>query len=92
MMHRTATATRHQQHRINTYRSHSDSYRYFNLLTSEALFDQVEALLPDYRERLYPPTETLSMFLAQAMSPDRSCQHIVNQAAVQKTTWGSQSQ
>lgn len=88
MTHPTATATRHQQHRINAYRSNSDSYRYFNLLTSEALFNQVEALLPEHRERLYPPTETLSMFLAQAMNSDRSCQSIVNQAAVHRLISG----
>jgi hypothetical protein len=38
------------------------------VLTSDALLDKVEELLPEHRERLYPPTETLSMFLAQAMS------------------------
>ena len=88
MTHRTATANRHQQHRINVYRSNNDSYDYFNLLTSDALFDQVEALLPEHRERLYPPTETLSMFLAQAMSTDRSCQHIVDQAVIQRLVCG----
>jgi len=45
---------------------------------------KVDELLSEHCERLYPPTETLSMFLAQAMSADRSCQHIVNQATVQK--------
>jgi len=66
------------------YRENSNSYGFFNLLTSDALLDRVEALLPEHRERLYPPTETLSMFLAQAMSADRSCQNAVNQAAFQR--------
>ena len=87
-MHRTSTTIAHQQQRINTYRRKTDSYSYFNLLTSDALFDQVESLLPDHRERLYPPTETLSMFLAQAMSADRSCQQIVNQNSVQRLMGG----
>ena len=56
--------------------------------TADALFDKVEALLPEHRERLYPPTETLSMFLAQAMNADRSCQNIVNQAAFQRRIGG----
>jgi len=34
--------------------------------------------LPAHRERLFPPTETLSMFMAQALSADRSCQKAVN--------------
>ena len=88
-MHTTRTAAHQQHKRINTYRANCDSYSFFNLLTSDALLDTVEQLLPAvHRERLYPPTETLSMFLAQAMSADRSCQHIVNQAALQRLAGG----
>ncbi|WP_370872702.1 IS4 family transposase [Methylicorpusculum sp.] len=56
----------------------------FNLLTSDLLFDELEKRLPEHRQRLFPPTETLAMFIAQAMSADRSCQHAVNQAAIQR--------
>jgi hypothetical protein len=48
----------------------------------------VEALLPAHRERLFPPTETLSMFLSQAMSADRSCQKAVDEAAIKRLTGG----
>lgn len=44
--------------------------------------------MPEHRERLYPPTETLSMFLAQALSEDRSCQKVVNDMAVQRMAAG----
>lgn len=87
-MYPTASFASHQQRRVGSYRTNSDSYCFFNLLTSDALFNTVEQLLPEHRERLYPPTETLSMFLAQAMSADRSCQNIVNQAAFQRLTGG----
>lgn len=87
-MHNTRHAPKHQQARIQAYRTTTSSYHFFNLLTSDALFDKVEALLPEHRERLYPPTETLSMFLTQAMSADRSCQNIVNQAAFQRRFGG----
>jgi len=73
-----------QQHRIHHYGSSINSLEYFNLLTSDELLNEVEALLPDHRERLFPPTETLSLFLAQVMSADQSCQQIVNQAAIQR--------
>ena len=67
-MHAAPTAAR-QQHKIETYRANCDSYSVFNLLTSDTLLDKVEELMPAvHRERLYPPTETLSMFLTQAMS------------------------
>lgn len=82
------TLNRHQYDRITKYRNNSNSYSFFKLLTSDALLDKVEELLPEHRERLYPPTETLSMFLAQAMSADRSCQNSVNQAALQRLCGG----
>lgn len=84
----TQSAKKHQHQRIQTYRTNSNSYSFFNLLTSNGFLDKLESLLPDHRERLYPPTETLSMFLAQAMSADRSCQNAVNQAVLQRTLGG----
>ena len=52
------------------------------------MLETVESLLPGHRERLFPPTETLSMFLAQALSADRSCQNAVNEAALKRLTGG----
>jgi len=52
------------------------------------LFDRVGALLPEHRERLFPPAETLSMFLAQVLSADGSCQAAVNDAMVKRVIGG----
>jgi hypothetical protein len=60
----------------------------FNLLTGPQLLDQVETLLPEHRERLFPPTETLSMFLAQVLSADGSCRQVVNDAMVKRVIGG----
>ena len=87
-MHATRSFTNHQHKRIESYSTSSDSYCFFNLLTSDALLNKVEELLPTHRERLYSPTETLSMFLAQALSADRSCQNSVNQAAIKRLAGG----
>lgn len=87
-MHPNRRARVHQQRRLRHRVSNSDAYEFFNLLTSSELLDQVEAQLPEHRERLFPPTETLSMFLAQALSADRSCQQAVNAAAIQRLTQG----
>jgi len=88
-MHATSRTARPQHPRVSAYRAQSSSHGFFNALTSDILLDKVDALMPaHHRERLYPPTETLSMFLAQAMSADRSCQFIVNQAAVQRWARG----
>jgi hypothetical protein len=77
-----------RQQRIRNYARNSDSYSFFNLLTSPELLSTVEELLPEHRERLFPPTETLSMFLAQALSADRSCQKVVNDTVVKRVIGG----
>lgn len=81
-MHAKRNPCRHQQQAIRSVASHQDAMGFFNLLTAPELFDTLEALLPEHRERLFPPTETLAMFLTQAMHPDRSCQQVVNHAAM----------
>lgn len=80
--------SRCQQQRIQKHAKNSDSYKFFNRLTSPELLSPVEDVLPEHRERLYPPTETLSMFLAQALNEDRSCQKAVNDAAIQRIVGG----
>jgi hypothetical protein len=60
----------------------------FNLLTGPQLLDRVEALLPAHRERVFAPTETLSMFVAQAPPADGSCRQAVSNAAVKRLVGG----
>ena len=59
-MHASASACVEQQRRIRTHVRSSDAYAFFNLLTGPELFEKLESLLPAHRERLFPPTETLS--------------------------------
>ena len=61
---------------------------FFNLLTGPELLDKTEAYLPAHRERLYPPTVTLSMFMMQALNEDGSCQNAVNGWAVRRVVEG----
>lgn len=79
---------RHKQQKVRKCGQNSHPYSFFNLLTSAELLDEVESLLPEHRERLFPPTETLSMFLAQALGSDRSCQKAVNDAAINRAVNG----
>ena len=62
----------------------SSVFSFFNLLTGPELLEQVEVLLPEHRERRFPPTETTAMFLAQVLSADRSCRMIVDTVATQR--------
>lgn len=87
-MHPSQQPCTRQQKRVSHYVGNVDSCAMFNLLTDPQLFDCVEELLPDHRERLFPPTETLSMFLTQALSADGSCQQVVNDAMIKRLISG----
>jgi hypothetical protein len=82
------SAAARQQRRILNHAQNADANGFFNLLTGPQLLGAVESLLPDHRERLFPPTETLSMFMAQALSADGSCRQAVDDAAVKRLIAG----
>ena len=79
-----------QQHRESirqgVRRQHAVDF--FNVLTGPLLLELTEAHLPAHRERLYPPTVTLSMFIKQVLEADGSCQRAVNGWAVQRAAEG----
>ena len=87
-MHASHRPALEQQKRVQRRAQETDSYAFFNLLTGPQMLDGVEKQLPPHRERLFPPTETLSMFLAQVLSPDGSCQQAVNDAALKRLVHG----
>jgi len=66
-----------------------DSMDFFNLITGPELLERLEALLPEYRERKFPPTVTLAMFLGQVLRADSSCQNAVNEAIVNQLLQGA---
>jgi len=61
---------------------------FFNLLTAPELLEMSESLLPEHRERLYPPTLALSMFMGQVLNEDGSCQKAVDSWAAQRAAEG----
>src|SRR5471030_853782 len=87
-MHPNPKVCAQQQHRVRKQVRDNDAYSFFNLLTGPDLLNDLEALLPEHRERLFPPTETLSMFVAQALSADRSCQNAVNDLSIKRACSG----
>ena len=88
-MDRKAQATLHQRRSsIKSRASSTRAVEFFNLLTSPELLQTTEALLPEHRERLYPPTVTLSMFMRQVLEADGSCQKTVNGWAAQRAADG----
>ena len=83
-----------KQVQLNSIQSHTnktDAYSFFNLLTSPQLLSIVDEQTPDHRERIYTPTTTLSLFLAQAMNSDSSCQNTVDRHTVERVFNGLSS-
>ena len=63
-MDRNAQNGLHQrQTRIGRRAKTAQAVEFFNLLTSPQLLQTTESLLPEHRERLYPPMVALSMFM-----------------------------
>ena len=77
-----------QQRRLAKRVQKVDTNHFFNLLTGPRMLGMVEAQLPEHRERQFPPTLTLAMFLGQIMSADGSCQNAVNEASVARLLAG----
>ena len=88
-MDRNARSVLHQRARNIGGRARATrAVEFFNVLTSPALLDMTESVLPEHRERLYPPTVALSMFMRQVLEADGSCQKAVNGWAAQRAADG----
>ena len=88
-MDRNARSVLHQrQTHIGRQARATQAVEFFNVLTSAQLLQTTEALLPEHRERLYPPTVALSMFMRQVLEADGSCQKAVNGWAAQRAADG----
>ena len=89
-MHKRITPLNFQQHRDRVAQNlhNHNTVDFFNLLTGPQLFELTEAHLPEHRERLYPPTVVLSMFIKQSLEEDGSCQRAVNGWAAQRAAEG----
>jgi hypothetical protein len=83
-----AFGSQQHQHHIEAQVHRAQAVDFFNVLTSPQLLEKTEALLPEHRERQYPPTVTLAMFLKQALEEDRSCQKAVNGWIAQRVVEG----
>lgn len=88
-MHRKARSELQQRRgHIRRRARATQAVEFFNILTSPELLETTEALLPEHRERLYPPTVALSMFMRQTLEADGSCQKAVNGWAAQRAADG----
>ena len=89
-MHKSRSQSKFEQPRERIGRGvrNHNAVDFFNVLTGPQLLDLTEAYLPEHRERLYPPTVVLSMFIQQSLDEDGSCQRAVNGWAAQRVAEG----
>jgi len=71
-----------QQKKIVENLKNGRFHNFYNLLLDKSIQEEMQNNLPKYRDRLYNPIETLSMFLTQALEEDSSCQSIVNSKVI----------
>ena len=89
MSHRNVEIARRQRRERIAQRARASSpVEFFDVLTGPEMLSLTESQLPQHRERLYPPTVTLSMFLSQMLNADRSCQRAVDAWAVSQAADG----
>ena len=84
----TPWTLRQRRDRIRRRGRNASAVDFFNVLTSPLLLEWVEEHLLEHRERLYPPTVVLSMFIKQVLEEDGSCQRAVNGWAAQRAAEG----
>jgi hypothetical protein len=73
-----------QQKKIHHFANNNHAVDFLALLCHDELALTIENNLPTHhRERIYTPTKTLSMFLAQTLNGDRSCSKAVNDMLIQ---------
>jgi len=82
-MSKPATKTNFEAKQLKHFIGNIQSYTLLNVLTDHSLTETVNSLVPKYRESIYPPLETLSMFMSQVLSSDGGCQYIVDKALVE---------
>lgn len=87
-MHPVRSACARQRRALKRGLRSIDAYAFFDLVADLSMLDKVESHPPAHRERLLPPTEFLAMFLAQALSADRSCQHAVDTFVTHRVAGG----
>ena len=85
-MHPNQSATTRQ--RVLDHANRIDGSGFYNLLTGPQLLARVAALVPEHRERAFPPTKTLAMFMTQALSADGSCRQALDDHAVERAIAG----
>lgn len=58
------------------------------VLGEQEIAAMVATHVKDYRERIYPPLDTLRLFVGQVLSSDSACQDVVGRRLSERTAQG----
>ena len=72
-----------RKNKFRHYAKNTDAAHFLDVLSNKELAQTIQNNTPEHRDRVYPPLKTLSMFLAQALSEDRSCSKAVIDMIIQ---------
>jgi len=72
-----------KQQKLQHYANKINSSDFVDLLSNDALTATIKDHVPPFREQIYTPTQTLSMFVAQTLNEDRSCSKAVIDMIIQ---------
>ncbi|PCI45255.1 MAG: IS4 family transposase [Moraxellaceae bacterium] len=73
-----------QQSQIASIKRNLSAEQLLRTLSSSKISAVITRLMPAHRNRSYSPTQTLAMFIQQALNADKSCKNVVNQYCVQR--------
>ena len=77
---RTTRIQRQEQRKAQKAARDISQQAFAKVLESAEVRKLVGELMPEYRDRLFPPLTTLAMFLKQVLSADRSCSNALEEA------------
>lgn len=66
----------------------SDTGVFDQALGADAMAAAMSAQASGYRERIYPPLDTLRLFVGQVLSADRACQDVVGRRLSERMAQG----
>lgn len=73
------------QKKISLNKLKNDNSNFLETLVSKQILSEtIYTNINNYRNRIYTPLQTLSMFVSQALNQDSSCQNVVNNMALRR--------
>lgn len=66
----------------------ADAGIFGRMLGEQEMVTMVSGLVEPYRERIYPPLDTLRLFIGQVLSADRACQDVVGRRLSERIAQG----